>query len=256
MFFFGVLRDGDGKMEKRKYPVDVHTHTIASGHAYCTWLENIREAADKGMELLGITDHGPAMPGATPLIYFNNLKAIPRNVYGVTILKGCEANILGGNGRIDLPAKTKERLDIIIASMHDICMKSLSVDNNTNALLDVMEDPYIDIIGHPGNPYFPINEEKVVRKAAEKNIIIEINNSSFTSRLGSEDNCIKIAKLCKQYNTKVIMGSDSHVCFTIGEFAKAQSVLEMVGMPEELIMNSDKYKLIHHLKNKGKLKDV
>lgn len=27
-----------------KYVVDVHTHTIVSGHAYTTLLENVREA--------------------------------------------------------------------------------------------------------------------------------------------------------------------------------------------------------------------
>lgn len=240
----------------RKYPVDVHTHTVSSGHAYSTWLENIREAADKGIEVLGISDHGPAMQGAPDIIYFNNLKAIPRNVYGVTVLRGCETNILDDKGNIDIPLRTEERLDIIIASMHDICIKSSGVVNNTNALLNVMENPYVDIIGHAGNPFFPINEEEVVKKAAEKNVIIEINNSSFTSRKGSESNCFNIAALCKKYGTKVIMGSDSHICFTIGEFSKAIEILKQVDMPENLIMNSDKNKLLYFLKNKGKIADM
>lgn len=243
-------------MVKRKYPVDVHTHTISSGHAYSTWLENIREAADKGIELLGITDHGPEMVGAPKAIYFNNLVIIPRNIYGVTVLRGCEANILDDSGKLDIPLRIKKKLDVMIASMHESCIKSLSIDDNTNAYLNVMEDPYVDIIGHPGNPHFPIHEEEIVKRAAEKNVIIEINNSSFISRKGSEVNCSRIAKLCKEYGTRVIMGSDSHICFNIGEFSHAIEILEKVDMPEELIMNTDKFKLLHYLKNKGKIEDI
>ena len=38
--------------------MDLHTHTIASGHAYNTILEMAQAASDQGLELLGITEHG------------------------------------------------------------------------------------------------------------------------------------------------------------------------------------------------------
>lgn len=44
--------------------VDSHTHTIASGHAYSTILENALAAKNKGLKLLCTTDHAPEMPGA------------------------------------------------------------------------------------------------------------------------------------------------------------------------------------------------
>lgn len=37
--------------------LDVHTHTIASGHAYSTLQEMIDSAKTKGLKLLGITEH-------------------------------------------------------------------------------------------------------------------------------------------------------------------------------------------------------
>ena len=43
--------------------MDLHTHTVASGHAYCTLREMAKAASDKGLELLGITEHAPKMPG-------------------------------------------------------------------------------------------------------------------------------------------------------------------------------------------------
>jgi len=41
---------------------DLHTHTVASGHAYSTVTELAWAAADKGLELIAVTDHGPTVP--------------------------------------------------------------------------------------------------------------------------------------------------------------------------------------------------
>ncbi|MEW8955847.1 phosphatase [Clostridium sp.] len=240
-----------------KWVLDTHTHTYVSGHAYSTLMENIQYAKKRGLEVLGVTDHGPNMPGGPHIFYFGNLKVIPREIDGITILRGCEANIVDFNGNLDIPMEMQEnRLDIIIASLHDVCITPGSVEENTNALLGAMDNKFVDIIGHPGNPSFPIDQELVIKKAKEKNKIIEINNSSFRSRPGCEENCLNIARLCKEYNVKVIMGSDSHFCLDIGILDKAYSLLQKADMPEELIMNTHKYKIIEYLKGKGKLRDI
>ncbi len=120
-----------------------------------------------------------------------------------------------------------------------------------------MYNPNVHIIGHSGNPAFPIHKEAMVKKALEKDVLIELNNSSLAgSRKGSEDNCAMIAKLCKEYGVKVIIGSDAHTCFHIGEFDLVHRLLEEIDMPEELIMNNDEFKLLKYLKKKGKLKEL
>jgi putative hydrolase len=239
-----------------KYVLDTHTHTISSGHAYTTWLENIKEAANIGIKVLATTDHGPTMPGGPHLFYFNNLRVMPRELYGVLHLKGCEANIIDFKGTLDIPEETQRKLDIIIASLHDVCMKPGNRDENTQALLNVMDNKNVDIIGHSGNPSFPIWEEEVIKKAKETDILIEINNGSFGSRIGSEENCNKIADLCKSYGVKIVLGSDAHTCFQIGKFPKAEKILSDINIPDELIMNTDKNKIIKYLKKKGKLNDI
>ena len=45
------------------YVMDLHTHTIASGHAYGTVREMAQAAAERGVEILGITEHAPGIPG-------------------------------------------------------------------------------------------------------------------------------------------------------------------------------------------------
>ena len=54
----------------RKVFIDAHTHTVASGHAYSSLQEMAKAAADKGLEVLGITEHGPSVPGTCPTLYF------------------------------------------------------------------------------------------------------------------------------------------------------------------------------------------
>ena len=43
--------------------LDVHTHTVASGHAFSTLQEMAAAASEKGLKLLGITEHAPGIPG-------------------------------------------------------------------------------------------------------------------------------------------------------------------------------------------------
>ena len=61
----------------RKVLLDAHTHTVASGHAYSSLQEMAKAAADMGLEVLGITEHGPSVPGTCPTLYFKNMFTVP-----------------------------------------------------------------------------------------------------------------------------------------------------------------------------------
>ena len=74
--------------------LDLHTHTIASGHAYNTMMEMIHEAQNKGLDVYGITEHAPRMKGTCTDFYFHNLKVVPRKHGDLELLLGVELNIL------------------------------------------------------------------------------------------------------------------------------------------------------------------
>ena len=188
-----------------KFVFDLHTHTINSGHAHCTTMENAKYASEIGLELLGITDHGPKMPGGPHEWYFNTFDTMPREMYGVTMLYGCEANILD-DGSLDLSIDKQEKIDIMIASLHDpVVEPEKSTEIYTKMYLKAMDNSNLHILGHIGNPKFPIYEEEIVKRAKEKNILIEINNKSFSvKRKGSDvickKNCIALQRTrCKNY---------------------------------------------------------
>ena len=99
--------------------LDVHTHTVASGHAYSSLQEMVHAAAEKGLQVLGITEHGPSIPGTCSLLYFKNMHIIPRQMYGVRLLLGSEINILDTKGTLDMSEKYMDYLDLCIAGIID-----------------------------------------------------------------------------------------------------------------------------------------
>lgn len=234
-----------------KFVVDTHTHTISSGHAYSTVQEMAREASAKGLEMFAVTDHGPAMKGAPYLYHFGNLRVIPESIYGVRILKGVEANIIDYSGGMDMPNEYLRRLDFVIASFHDICIEPSNQKDNTEAMIKVLQNPYVDAVAHPGNPQFPVDIERVVKAAKENGKLIEINNQSFVVRGGSEENCKEFAKECMRQGVKIVCGSDSHISFDVGRFDRVYGLLEEVDMCSELILNTSLDKFEGYIKEKN-----
>lgn len=233
----------------RKILVDTHTHTIASGHAYSTLIENCQEASRKGLKLIALTDHGPAMPGGPHIFYFGNLKAVPTEINGVEVLRGVEANIIDYDGRLDLDEDRLKRLDIVVASLHDVCITPGSKKDNTRAIIGAIKSGLVDIIAHPGNPAFEIDKKEVLKAAKDYDVLIEINNSSLgLSRPGSYQNCSEIASMAVERGNLLTLGSDAHISYNIGEFKEALEMLESCGVTDENIISTDPDRLKRFLK--------
>lgn len=225
-----------------RYPsvLDLHTHTVASGHAYCTLREMAKAAADKGLEVLGITEHAPKMPGTCHKFYFENLKVVSREMYGIQLLLGSEVNILDPEGNIDLAPKTLARMDVVIASLHTPCIEPASKLENTQAYLNVMKNPYVNIIGHPDDGRYEIDYEALVQGAKEYGKVLELNNHSLNpecTRANAVENDTVMLNLCKKYQVPIVMDSDSHFDLLIGEFDRARALLTELDFPEELVLN-------------------
>lgn len=232
--------------------VDTHTHTISSGHAYSTIQENAYEASANGVKMFNMSDHGSAMPGAPFRYHFGNLRVIPSLLYGTRILKGVELNIINYNGEVDLDKYYLEELDLVLASYHDICIEPATVEEHTKAAIQVLSNPYIDVLAHPGNPQFQIDIEKVVKAAKEYNKLIEINNQSALVRKGSKKNCLEIARMCKKYGVRITTGSDAHISFGIGKFDNVIKLLEEAEVPEELVVTTSVDKMDAYLLERKK----
>ncbi len=218
--------------------VDTHTHTVLSGHAWSTLKENCEAAAAIGLKGLCLTEHGPAMKGAAPWFAPCSHKMLPEELFGVKIFPGLEFNIVDFEGNVDNDRPSAlAGIHFGIASMHDVIMPLGTPEQHTCAYIKALDNPYVDILGHPGYTYFPNHPEEIVLAAKKKNKLIEINNNSFTSRPGCRDNCIQFAKMCKKHEVRICISSDSHYYTMIGKFPKALEMLDEIGFPEELIVN-------------------
>ena len=221
--------------------LDVHTHTIVSGHAFSTVQEMAKAAAEKGLQILGITEHGPNIPGTCDPIYFRNLHCVPRQMYGVRLLMGAELNILDTNGTLDLDEwYYRERLDLRIAGIHRLCWQGGTPEENTHGMVEAIKNPYVQIISHPGDGEAELIFEPIVLAAKEHKTLLEINNASFKPCRGltaSHTNYREILRLCKQYEVPVILGSDAHISFDIANYERVLPLLAETDFPEALVMN-------------------
>lgn len=231
---------------------DLHVHSIASGHAYSTIQEIARAAADKGLEMVAVTDHGPSMPGGPHEYYFGNLHVVPAVLHGVEILRGAEANVIDARGGLDLKEYYLKRLDLVLAGFHNQCLEPACREENTRAMIAALDNPYVDIIVHPGNPDYPIDAEAVVKAAAERGKALEINNSSFLVRIGSRENCREIAALVRQYRARISISSDAHISVQVGELSHAMEVALEAGVPEECVVNMTAERVKEFLQIRGK----
>ena len=196
----------------RKVLLDAHTHTVASGHAYSSLQEMAKAAADMGLEVLGITEHGPSVPGTCPTLYFKNMFVVPRRMYGIRLLMGCEINILDTKGSLDLTDEQIGWLDIAIAGVHAAWFKAGTKEENTQGLVNVIRNPKIHIISHPGDGSCELDFEPLVLAAKEAHTLLEVNNHSLAPRRHktvARDNNLEILRLCKKYEVPTILGSDA-----------------------------------------------
>ncbi len=219
--------------------VDLHVHTISSGHAFSTVEEIARAAAARGLAGIAITDHGPALPGAPHRYHFMvQHKFLPEYLHGVRIFSGIEANIRNG-GSVDLDDTHLARLDVVLAGFHAECgYTGDSVVVNTDTVLEVMANPQVNIISHPGNPEFPVDYRRLVEQALATGTALEINSSSFSkTRHGSAGNCMEIARLCAELGAPVAIGSDAHIACAVGEHGEALAALAQAGVAPQQVVN-------------------
>ena len=234
-----------------KILTDLHCHTLVNPHAFSTIVENAQYAKTAGLEALAITDHSVKLPDSPHHYHFETLDLIPDDINGVRIFKGIELNILNKSGQIDMEDYILSGLDIVIASIHRPCYENLSDEDHTETYLNVLDNEYVNILGHTDSADLPYDLEPVLLKAKEKNILVEINNHHIKSEKNYQK-AIEIAKRCRELEVGICVDSDAHICFDVANHKRAIGLLESIDFPEELIMNRNLEVLTEFLNKRKK----
>ncbi len=230
---------------------DMHTHTVASTHAYSTIKENAFSASQAGLTAIAMTDHTPSEYDGPHIWHFHNLrKAIPREIFGVKIFYGAETNIISKNGDIDFPHEECSCLDFVIASHHMHIDGVNTPDDFTKMYLGTALNPDVDVIGHPANPGKEFDFERVLKAFKEHNKLVELNESTLNWK-STHKNYVEIISICKKHEIPIIVDSDSHYCDLIGKFPLSLQLLDELSFPENLVINADFHKLCEHINRKN-----
>ena len=189
---------------------DLHMHTNWSDGVN-SLEEMVEEAFKLGYQYIVIGDHSQSARvanGLTPDRYKMQWEEIERlnkiyNPKGFYILKGAEVDILP-DGSLDLPDEVLEQFDFVVASVH-----SRFEQDNTKRIIKAMENPYVNMIGHPtGKQYgyregYPVNIEELIKVAKETGTALELN----TQRMDlSPDNVRK----CMEAGVYIGVVTDAH----------------------------------------------
>ena len=236
---------------------DLHTHTVASTHAYSTITENCVWAKRHGLKAVAMTDHCGIMPDGAHIWHFENLHILPREIEGVIVLKGVEANIINHEGELDIKKSSLKMLEWINISMHGETSKKGTPEEIAKAYINAMKNyPEADLISHPTTNTFPCDYKELVKGALMYEKIIEVNESSINAGRSSEKNVCELLKVCKKYRAPIAVNTDSHFCQLIGKIPIAERILSELDFPSELVINADWDKLREHMLNKHPYLDL
>jgi histidinol phosphatase-like PHP family hydrolase len=195
------------------YRGDIHSHTDWSdGRA--TVLEMALAAQARGYEYLAITDHSPRITvvnGLGPERLAAQRRLIDqanREMDRLTILQGVEVDI-NEDGSLDEPDEALAALDLVIASPHvKLRMEPAAM---TERMLRAVENPHVDVIGHPTGRRPGSREgasydfEAVFRAAAERGVVLEMDCDPARMDLSPE-----MARLAASLGCRLSLDSDAH----------------------------------------------
>jgi DNA polymerase (family 10) len=174
----------------------------------------VRTAAALGYDYVAITDHSEhsaASRTVTPDQLARQRDEIDRlrdSYPTIEILQGIEVDILP-DGRLDCADAILERLDIVLASLHDSAGHSAEV--LTRRCLEAMRHPLVNVITHPSNqmvgrrPGYPMDYEAIYAAAVETGTALEIDGAP-----GHLDLDAAHARAAAAAGVTLAIDSDSH----------------------------------------------
>ncbi len=192
---------------------DLHVHSnYSDGHS--TIEEVARAAKARGYKYVSINDHSRSLGVAHGLSIERLLEQaeeiaqVNQRVKGITVLSGTEADILS-DGSMDFPDEVLEKLDVVVGSIHSGFQQSS--DKITGRILSAIQNPHVDIIGHPTGrllgtrPAYDVDLEQVMAAAADTGTALEIN--AYHERLDLND---INARRAAEMGVKVAISTDAH----------------------------------------------
>lgn len=166
----------------------IHNHTTYSDGAN-TVEEMARAARSMGLSYLALCDHSRSLTIANGLsiervkeqraeIDRVNQKLADEGGRSFRIFRGIESDILA-DGSLDYPDDVLESFELVVGSIHS--RFNMSEQEATDRIIRAVENPHLDILGHPTGRLllrregYPVNFERVIAACGKHDVAIELN---------------------------------------------------------------------------------
>lgn len=214
---------------------DLHVHSLFSACGLHTCLELIEHGRRIGIKAMAITDHGRAVGGHLTSVFFERFQSPYPDL---KIYKGIEHNVLDEKGTVDVEWTIMPFVDLLLLGVHPNLKPGRSKEHYTDMVLAAMEkNPFVDIISHPNDPMYPVDYKIAAKKARERGMALELNNSKILYKRSTTEDALDLIHACGEAGCMMAVNSDTHALLELGRDDAVRPLLEKAKFPEELIVN-------------------
>ncbi len=218
------IREDQGEIERAEHgslpSLIKATELRGDLHVHTRWSDGTESAQEMataakalGYEYVAITDHSQSLKfvGGVTVDELRDHATVVKRIadkVGIAILIGTECDIKL-DGTLDYPDDVLQELDVVIASIHT--RFRMSQEEMTDRLVRAMENPHVDIIGHPTGRLlerreaYELDFERILETAHRTATALEINASP--ERLDLRD---VYARMAKDRGVKLVINTDAH----------------------------------------------
>jgi DNA polymerase (family 10) len=232
---------------------DLHMHTTLSDGRN-SLEEMVEGARERGYDYVAITDHSAThgfgddvQPDALRR-RIEEIRAL--DVSGIRVLAGTETNVLT-DGAVDYDDEMLSELDWVVASLHTSFR--LSEKDQTKRMLRAMENPLVDVIGHPTGrligrrePY-ALDVDQVIAKAVETGTFLEINGNPNRRDLNDV-----YARAAAEAGVTIMINSDSHGVDTLTNIRYGVATARRAWLTADNVGNTRSWEKLRKLRKRGK----
>jgi len=200
-----------------------------------------RAAQELGYEYIAITDHSQSLKFVGGVL-IDELRANAKTCrrvsekVGIAVLIGTECDILP-DGRLDYPDDLLAELDVVVGSVHS--RLRMSREEMTARIVRAMENPHVDIIGHPTGRLlgqregYEVDMERLVEAARRTDTVLEINASP--DRLDLSD---VHAKLARERGVMLAISTDAHSRYELRHMEYGVAVARRAWVEPQHVLNT------------------
>jgi len=201
-------------IEVKDIKSNLHMHSTYSD-GKLSMLDMAKAAIKRGLKVIVFSDHSVSLGVANGLSIERHkqqaaeIKKIQKQLGdAILILHSSEVEIKA-DGSLDYPDEFLASLDLVVASLHSSLRQPR--EKITERLLQAVNNPHVDIIGHPTGREIPNREgadldmEVILQAAAKSGVAMEISASPY--RLDLDD---MHARRAKELGVLLSINTDAH----------------------------------------------